>query len=104
MASVGGFCAGSREIVDHQRLSGLGYCFSAALPPYLAVASISGLDIMQAESAPALHTALRENAEYLHKAVKNIPGACASQICVCAVSFSGIKHFLWHTIRQHITT
>lgn len=36
MASIGGFCSGEREVVDHQRLSGLGYCFSAALPPYLA--------------------------------------------------------------------
>lgn len=36
LSSVGGFCAGDREVVDHQRLSGLGYCFSASLPPYLA--------------------------------------------------------------------
>lgn len=26
-------------MVDHQRLSGLGYCFSASLPPYLASTS-----------------------------------------------------------------
>jgi len=37
--SVGGFCVGSDTIVDHQRLSGAGYCFSAALPPYLATAA-----------------------------------------------------------------
>lgn len=36
VASIGGFCAGDREIVDHQRLSGLGYCFSASSPPYTA--------------------------------------------------------------------
>lgn len=36
LGSIGGFCAGDREIVDHQRLSGLGYCFSASLPPFLA--------------------------------------------------------------------
>ena len=36
LASIGGFCCGDREVVDHQRLSGLGYCFSASLPPYLA--------------------------------------------------------------------
>lgn len=36
LAAIGGFCSGEREVVDHQRLSGLGYCFSAALPPYLA--------------------------------------------------------------------
>ena len=26
-ASVGGFCIGSKQVVDHQRLSGAGYCF-----------------------------------------------------------------------------
>jgi serine palmitoyltransferase len=30
LASVGGFCAGIREMIDAQRLSGLGYCFSAS--------------------------------------------------------------------------
>lgn len=41
LASIGGFCAGDREIVDHQRLSGLGYCFSASLPPFLATGAAS---------------------------------------------------------------
>jgi len=39
VGSIGGFCAGAREMVDHQRLSGLGYCFSASLPPFLASTS-----------------------------------------------------------------
>ena len=30
LASVGGLCVGTREVVDHQRLSGAGYCFSGA--------------------------------------------------------------------------
>ena len=30
-----------------QRLSGLGYCFSASLPPMLATAAIEALQIMQ---------------------------------------------------------
>jgi len=51
IASVGGFCAGNREIVDHQRLSGLGYCFSASLPPYLASAASAAIDILEREGA-----------------------------------------------------
>ena len=43
LASIGGFCAASREIVDHQRLSGAGYCFSASLPPFLAVEASEAL-------------------------------------------------------------
>ncbi|CAL8099870.1 unnamed protein product [Calicophoron daubneyi] len=34
----GGFCAGTKYVVGHQELSGQGYCFSASLPPMLAVA------------------------------------------------------------------
>ncbi|KAK9497602.1 hypothetical protein O3M35_004299 [Rhynocoris fuscipes] len=48
LASIGGFCVGSTYIVEHQRLSGLGYCFSASLPPLLTVAAIINLkDINQ---------------------------------------------------------
>lgn len=45
--SVGGFCVGSHYIVEHQRLSGLGYCFSASQPPLLTQAAISALDIFE---------------------------------------------------------
>lgn len=50
IASVGGFCAGKKYIIDHQRLSGLGYCFSASAPPLNAVAAIEGLNIMEASA------------------------------------------------------
>ena len=36
LGSVGGFCAGSKQVISHQRLNASGYCFSASLPPYLA--------------------------------------------------------------------
>lgn len=47
LASVGGFCLGSTFIVEHQRLSSLGYCFSASLPPLLTSAAIKALDIIE---------------------------------------------------------
>ncbi|XP_054281022.1 serine palmitoyltransferase 1-like [Macrosteles quadrilineatus] len=43
LASIGGFCVGTFFIVDHQRLSGLGYCFSASLPPLHVIAAMEGL-------------------------------------------------------------
>jgi len=49
ISSIGGFCVGSHFIVEHQRLSGLGYCFSASLPPLLAQAAITALDKFEAE-------------------------------------------------------
>uniref|UniRef100_A0A8C5HVZ6 Serine palmitoyltransferase 1 n=2 Tax=Gouania willdenowi TaxID=441366 RepID=A0A8C5HVZ6_GOUWI len=47
VATVGGFCCGRSFVIDHQRLSGQGYCFSASLPPMLAAAAIEALNIME---------------------------------------------------------
>lgn len=43
LGAAGGFCAGSREASDLQRLSSLAYCFSASLPAYLAHAALLNL-------------------------------------------------------------
>ncbi|XP_058832924.1 serine palmitoyltransferase 1 [Topomyia yanbarensis] len=56
--TIGGFCAGSSFIVEHQRLSGLGYCFSASLPPLLTQAAISALDKFETE--PKIFVELRD--------------------------------------------
>jgi len=47
MASLGGFCCGRAYVIDHQRLSGQGYVFSASLPPLLAGAVIEVLEIVE---------------------------------------------------------
>lgn len=44
LGSIGGFCVGASVVIEHQRLSGLGYCFSASLPPFLSQISIAALD------------------------------------------------------------
>ncbi|XP_014247189.1 serine palmitoyltransferase 1 [Cimex lectularius] len=58
LGSVGGFCVGTSFIVEHQRLSGLGYCFSASLPPLLTTAAIEALQILKEK--PHLVTSLQE--------------------------------------------
>jgi len=69
LGSVGGFCAGSTQIVGHQRLSGSGYCFSASLPAYATVQAIAALELLQAEperltrvsaASAAMHAALSD--------------------------------------------
>jgi serine palmitoyltransferase len=54
----GGFCAGSIEVIDHQRLSGSAYCFSASMPAMLAVSASEAFRII--EQQPTL---LKELAE-----------------------------------------
>uniref|UniRef100_A0AC35TXP3 Aminotran_1_2 domain-containing protein n=1 Tax=Rhabditophanes sp. KR3021 TaxID=114890 RepID=A0AC35TXP3_9BILA len=67
-ATTGGFCTGRSYVVAHQRLSGLGYCFSASLPPLLATAASEALRIIQRE--PSRLNALHANAKSLYKGLK----------------------------------
>ena len=87
LASVGGFCAGDREIVDHQRLSGLGYCFSASLPPFLATAAVGALDVLESQ-APALLPALADNARLLRSKLAEVSGALSFHPTL-SISMSG---------------
>ncbi|EFA05460.1 serine palmitoyltransferase 1 [Tribolium castaneum] len=46
IGSIGGFCAGSSMTIEHQRLSGSGYIFSASLPTYLVKVVLKALDLI----------------------------------------------------------
>ncbi|XP_060091486.1 serine palmitoyltransferase 1 isoform X2 [Heteronotia binoei] len=72
LASIGGFCCGRSFVIDHQRLSGQGYCFSASLPPLLAAAAIEALNIM--EENPGIFHILQQKCKKMHKALEKIPG------------------------------
>ncbi|KAH8372587.1 hypothetical protein KR009_000147 [Drosophila setifemur] len=65
MSTIGGFCVGSHFIAEHQRLSGLGYIFSASLPPMLTQAAISALDRFERE--PQIFQELQSTAKKLHQ-------------------------------------
>jgi hypothetical protein len=55
----GGFCAGSEEIVHHQRISASAYTFSAALPALLSTTASETITMMQSNSD--LFVQLRSN-------------------------------------------
>ena len=65
MGSIGGITLGSDEVVDHQRLSGSGYCFSASSPPFTATTAMASLRELQQEKQGLLST-LRENVQYAY--------------------------------------
>lgn len=69
IASIGGICVGTLEVVDHQRLSGAGYCFSASSPPFLASAAIQSLTLLKEE--PHLIKTLHHNIHMLREAITN---------------------------------
>lgn len=59
LAGAGGFCAGSDDVVEHQRISAASYTFSAALPA-MAATTVSET-IMMLQTQPDLQAQLREN-------------------------------------------
>ena len=65
LGSIGGVTVGNEEVVDHQRLSGAGYCFSASAPPFTASAAVASLKIL--EEKPDLVQTLQSNVAYTHK-------------------------------------
>jgi len=71
LCSVGGLCVGSHEIVDHQRLSGAGYCFSAAAPPFLSSAAVASLKRLE-DKGETLMFDLNKNSLRLKNALKKI--------------------------------
>ncbi|KAG1148078.1 hypothetical protein G6F37_003625 [Rhizopus arrhizus] len=58
LCGSGGFCAGSVEVIDHQRLSGSAYCFSASMPAMLAVSASEAFRII--EQQPSIIKELAE--------------------------------------------
>lgn len=94
IGSIGGFCVGTSFIVDHQRLSGLGYCFSASQPPLLAAAAITSLDII--ENNLEMFESLKNNALLMDNGLKEIP------MLVCSSSAeSPLKHVYLKEQRDH---
>lgn len=59
LCAGGGFCAGSEEIVEHQRISASAYTFSAALPAMLATTASETLGLLQTN--PDIFMQVREN-------------------------------------------
>ena len=65
MGSIGALSIGTEEVVDHQRLSGSGYCFSASTPPFTATAALAAMNLMQTRPDVTLQR-LRDNRDYLY--------------------------------------
>lgn len=59
ICAAGGFCAGSDEVVEHQRLSAAAYTFSAALPAMTAVTASETITLLQ--TVPDMLISLRDS-------------------------------------------
>ncbi|KAH8369534.1 hypothetical protein KR093_000025 [Drosophila rubida] len=97
MATIGGFCVGSHFIAEHQRLSGLGYIFSASLPPMLTQAAISALDRFERE--PQIFEQLQALSRLVHKQFKSF-----SKLQLRGDELSPVKHLYVAEARDSFET
>ena len=70
LTSSGGFCVGSRTVVDHQRINGTSFAFSAAVPALLAVSASEGINILR--NTPSILSKLQENMRAIRAALDRI--------------------------------
>ncbi|KAK3025870.1 hypothetical protein RJ639_042299 [Escallonia herrerae] len=92
LATEGGFCTGSARVIDHQRLSSSGYVFSASLPPYLASAAITAIDVL--EENPELITKLKQNITTLRKVgneLRSLQGSLYFELILTAKHVDEVK-------------
>ncbi|KAJ2077221.1 serine palmitoyltransferase component [Coemansia sp. RSA 988] len=73
IGASGGFCCADKDLVEHQRLSGAGYCFSASMPGILTIAAADAIHALEANPDSYLDN-LRDNAVQLRTLLKRIPG------------------------------
>jgi len=92
-AVVGGFCAGRGDLIEHQRLAGAGYCFSASCPPAAcSMASATIMDLSDGESSQRL-ARLRSNASLLHEMLRSAE-LCGEHVQAISSPESYVQH-LW---------
>jgi serine palmitoyltransferase len=63
ICSGGGFCAGSPEVVEHQRIMASAYTYSAALPAMLATTAVETIQILR--DNPEVGQKLQENIDIM---------------------------------------
>ncbi|KAF2121973.1 pyridoxal phosphate-dependent transferase [Lophiotrema nucula] len=59
LCAAGGFCAGTEEVVEHQRIGSASYTYSAALPALLSTTASETIAMLQDQ--PEILSGLREN-------------------------------------------
>jgi len=83
--SVGGFCVGSKQVADHQRLNSSGYVFSASSPPYLSASAIRAFNLL--EENPQLMAKLSIKTRNFRENIRDIAG-----LKVCGEEVSPVIH------------
>ena len=89
--SSGGFCAVSQNVVDHQRINGTSFVFSAAVPALLAVSAPEGTNILR--NTPSILSNPQENVRAIRAVLdRTLPSHAASPIIHIHLRFPPSYH------------
>ncbi|KAF9164855.1 serine palmitoyltransferase component [Actinomortierella ambigua] len=89
-AAAGGFCAGHKEVVMHQRLSGQSFVFSASIPAMLTICSSEAIKVLDSPKGEQLIKDLHNNANTFRNAI--LTGANKDAIDLAGDAGSPILH------------
>lgn len=70
MGASGGFCISDNEVIQHQELNGLAYCFSASLPAPLTLVADGALDIIDSDEGRSYIRQLNLNNTCFRKVIE----------------------------------
>ena len=99
--ALGGFVAGSKEMLDYLRLYAHPYVYSCALPPVVVAAILKALEL--GASQPELRKRLWENADYFHKQLDGLgidTGNSNTYIMPIVIGDRERMHRLCHELRH----
>lgn len=71
LGTIGGITVGKDDIIDHQRLSGSGYCFSASSPPFTAAFGIEAIQYLNQYNILLIQK-LQSNIIYIYEQLNNM--------------------------------
>jgi len=95
VAGVGGFCAGRKGLIDHQRLSGSGYCFSASCPPSACSGAVATITDLEGAGGAARMERLRTSTALLHKELKAVAEASKGLVELVSSPESYVQYLRW---------
>ena len=99
--ALGGFVAGSKEMLDYLRFYAHSYVYSCALPPVVVAAILKALEL--GKSRPELRQRLWDNARYFHKQLNALgidTGNSNTYIMPIVIGDRERMHRLGHQLRQ----
>ena len=71
LGGIGGFCCGTKPIIDFQRLQSTGYVFSASLAPYITACCSAALAIIDADASSFPNAAVSNSVAFRREIKKH---------------------------------